>query len=125
MYPGKLKYTKTHEWVKVEDGEEIIGITAYAVEQLMDVVFIELPSLGSILKKDSPFGAIEAVKAAFELYSPLSGEVIAVNDVLKANVDLVVKDPHDRGWMIRLKISQPDELNGLMTAEEYRNCLKR
>lgn len=124
MYPGELKYTKTHEWIKVEKGEGIIGITAHAVEQLIDVVFIEFPSLGSILKKDFPFGAIESVKAAFELYSPLSGEVVAVNDTLNASIDLVTRDPHGRGWMVRLKINQPDELNGLMTAEEYEKYLK-
>lgn len=124
MYPKELRYTKTHEWVKVEDGEGLIGITAYAVEKLKDIVFIELPSLGSIIKKDSPCGAIESVKAAFDLNSPLSGEVVAVNEVLKASVEPVTKDPHSQGWIIRLKISQADELKTLMTAEEYEEYLK-
>ena len=124
MYPEDLKYTKTHEWVKVEDEEGITGITLYAVEKLKDIVFIELPSLGTIVKKDSSFGTIESVKAVFELNSPISGEVVAINEILKISVDPVTKDPHGKGWIIKVRLKDKNELNDLMTAEEYENYIK-
>ena len=124
MYPKNLKYTKTHEWVKVEDEEGITGITLYAVEKLKDIVFIELPSLGTIVKKDSSFGTIESVKAVFELNSPVSGEVTAVNEILKTSVDPVIKDPHGQGWIIKVRFKDKNELNDLMGAEEYEDYIK-
>ena len=124
MYPKDLKYTKTHEWVKVEDGEGITGITLYAVEKLKDIVFIEPPSLGTIVKKDSSFGTIESVKAVFELNSPVSGEVTAVNEILKTSVDPVTKDPHGQGWIIKVRFKDKNELNDLMGVEEYEDYIK-
>ena len=124
MYPKNLKYTKTHEWVKVEDEEGITGITLYAVEKLKDIVFIELPSLGTIVKRDSSFGTIESVKAVFELNSPISGEVVAVNEDLKTSVDPVIKDPHGQGWIIKVRFKDKNELNDLMGVEEYEDYIK-
>ena len=124
MYPEELKYTKTHEWVKKEDGEAIIGITAYAVEKLKDIVFIELPAVGGAVKKDSPFGTIESVKAVFEINSPVSGEVGAVNEEINTSVEKVVKDPHGEGWIIRVKLEEPGELEWLMGAKEYEDFIK-
>lgn len=124
MYPENLLYTKTHEWVKVEDGECVIGITLYAVEKLKDIVFIELPSLGTRVKKDSPFGAIESVKAAFDLNSPISGEVAAVNEKIKDNVDSVVKDPHNTGWIIRVKFTNRSEIDNLLSKEKYEKFIQ-
>lgn len=125
MYPHELRYTKTHEWVKVENGEGTIGITAYAVEKLKDIVFIELPSLGTQVKKDSPFGVVESVKAVFDLNSPISGEIIAVNESLKDNVEPVVKDPHGEGWIIRVKLTDRSELDSLLPKEEYEKFIER
>jgi len=124
MYPEELKYTKTHEWVKKEDGEVAIGITAYAVEKLKDIVFIELPSIGAVVTKDSPFGTIESVKAVFELNSPVSGEVIAVNEAVNTSVDKVVKDPHGDGWIIRVKLKEQSELDNLMSKKEYEKFIQ-
>jgi len=124
MYPKELKYTKTHEWVKNEDGEAVIGITRYAVEKLKDIVFIELPSVGAKVTKDSPFGTIESVKAVFELNSPVSGEVIAVNEAVNTSVDKVVKDPHGDGWIIRVKLKEQSELDNLMSKEEYEKFIQ-
>lgn len=124
MYPHELRYTKTHEWVKVENGEGTIGITAYAVEKLKDIVFIELPSPGTQVKKDSPFGVVESVKAVFDLNSPISGEIIAVNESLKDNVEPVVKDPHGEGWIIRVKLTDRSELDSLLSKDEYEKFIE-
>jgi len=124
MYPRELMYTKTHEWVKNEDGEAVIGITLYAVEKLKDIVFIELPSSGTVVKKDSPFGAIESVKAVFDLNSPVSGEVVAVNEAINTNIDKVVKDPHGEGWIIRIKLSDQKEFDNLMSSEKYEKFIQ-
>lgn len=124
MYPKELKYTKTHEWVKAEGGEGLIGITAYAVEKLQDIVFIELPAAGVEVKKDSSCGAIESVKAVFELNSPVSGTVIYVNETLKTSIEPVIKDPHGRGWIARIKFKDKSELNNLMDEREYEDYIK-
>ena len=124
MYPKELRYAETHEWIRFEDGEGLIGLTAYAVEKLKDVVFIELPALGSKVKRGSPCGVIESVKAVFDLNAPVSGEVTGVNEALKTNVEPVVKDPHNEGWIARIKLEDRNELNDLMNAQEYENYIK-
>ena len=117
--PQDLKYTAEHEYVKTEGDLVVVGITDYAQGELGDVVFVELPQVGSSYKKHDVFGTIEAVKAVSELYSPLAGEVVAVNGALDANPALVNSDPYGEGWMIRLRVGDPAELEGLMDAAAY------
>lgn len=115
-----LKYTPTHEWVR-DEGEGIasVGVTEFAVKELGDIVFLELPAEGAEVKKGSPFGAVESVKAVFDLNSPVSGKVIGVNSALAEDADVLNTDPYKEGWMIRIKLENPDELKGLMDREQY------
>jgi glycine cleavage system H protein len=119
--PQELRYTEEHEYVREADepGVVSIGITDFAQDQLGDVVFVELPTVGAAFGRMEVFGTIEAVKAVSELFSPLAGEVVAINDALDANPALVNTDPYGDGWMIRLRVSDPAELDGLMDAEAY------
>lgn len=116
-----LKYTKEHEFLQAteEGGVYIIGITDYAQGELGDVVFVELPSVGDSFEANDVFGTIEAVKAVSELYSPVAGEIVAVNEHLDDNPALVNSDPYGEGWMVKLKVSDPDELDPLMDAGAY------
>lgn len=127
MYPTDLKYTDTHEWVRIEEktGTVTVGISEYAVKQLSDIVFLELPSVGDKLKKGSPFGAIESVKAVFDLSSPVTGEVIEVNQALTDNLDLLQTDPYGQGWMVKIKAENQDEFQTLMKAADYGDFLKK
>jgi glycine cleavage system H protein len=118
MYPADLKYTKDHEWVRAGDGEAVIGITNYAQAQLGDVVFVELPAIGRTVKQGEVFGTIESVKAVSELYAPVSGEVVAVNDTLSTSPESVNKDPHG-AWIIKVKPSNTGELGALLDATAY------
>ena len=118
MYPADLKYTKDHEWVRSADGEATIGITDYAQAQLGDVVFVELPVVGRTIKQGEVFGTIESVKAVSELYAPVSGEVVAVNDALSTAPESVNKDPHG-AWIIKVKPSNAGELGSLLDATAY------
>lgn len=122
--PKDLKYTEDHEWVKVlEDGVILIGITDYAQESLGDITFVELPDLGKILSKGTTFGVVESVKAASDLFAPVSGEVIEVNESLDAEPELVNDAPYEGGWMLKLKVSSPSELDQLLPAEGYQKLL--
>lgn len=123
-HPTSLKYTKTDEWVRVENNQATIGITDYAQDQLGDIVYIELPWDSANLAQESKFGDIESVKATSELLSPLSGEVIKANEALKENPELINDSPYEEGWMLVLKISDPTELDGLMSASEYEAYLQ-
>jgi len=118
MYPADLKYTKDHEWVRSGGTEATIGITDYAQAQLGDVVFVELPAVGRTIKQGEVFGTIESVKAVSELYAPVSGEVIAVNDALSTSPESVNKDPHG-AWIIKVKPSNAGELGSLLDATAY------
>ncbi len=118
MYPADLKYTKDHEWVRAGDGAAVIGITNYAQAQLGDVVFVELPAVGRTVKQGEVFGTIESVKAVSELYAPVSGEVVAVNDALSTSPESVNKDPHG-AWIIKIKPSDAGELGALLDATAY------
>jgi glycine cleavage system H protein len=118
-----LKYTSEHEWVLVEGDEAVIGITDYAQGELGDVVYVELPEIGSQLTFLQPFGTIEAVKAASDLYSPVGGEVVDVNGALRDDPSLVNASPYDEGWMVRVKISDPAALAQLMNATKYRETI--
>ena len=126
MYPANLKYTETHEWARIEKKTNTvtIGLSAHAIKQLTDIVFLELPGVGDNLKKGSPFGAIESVKAVFDLNSPVTGKVIEVNQSLSDNLELLQNDPYGEGWMIKISAERQDELETLMSAEDYTAYLK-
>lgn len=125
MYPKELKYTKTHEWIKVDRNVGTIGITDYAAKKLTDLVYIELPSVGEKITQGSSFGSIESVKTVSDLNSPVSGEVTQVNEKLFQKIDLINKDPYGEGWMIKLKIENSEELNKLMNSESYREWVEK
>ncbi len=121
MYPSDLKYTETHEWVRKEKGGVVsVGITGFAVKSLSDIVFLELPGTGASLKKGAPFGAVESVKAVFDLNSPVTGRVLEVNDKLPENLDALKTDPYGEGWMLRVEMEEPGEIDGLMDEAKYR-----
>lgn len=118
--PNELKYAKSHEWVRLEeDGTVTTGITHHAQEQLGDVVFVELPEVGTVLKAQDEAGVVESVKAASDIYAPIGGEVIAVNDALADDSELINKDPYGAGWIYKLRIDNEADLDDLMSAEEY------
>ena len=117
--PEELKYTKTHEWLRIEGDYGISGITDFAQSELSDIVYVELPKPGRKLKKEETYGTIEAVKAVADLYSPLSGEIVEVNTKLTKTPDLVNKDPYGEGWMIKIKIENREEVDTLLSSEEY------
>ena len=119
MTPEDSKYAKSHEWIHVEGDIGTIGITEYAQKEMGDVVFVELPSVGTELEMGDELGSIESVKAVSELFVPVSGEIVEVNDKLSEKPELVNSDPYGDGWMVRIKLSRPDEADGLMSAEEY------
>lgn len=118
--PKDLLYTAEHEWIAIDEGIATIGITDYAQGELGDIVFIEMPTVGSTVKQMEPFGTIEAVKAVSDLFAPVSGEVVEVNEFLSDKPETVNKDPYGDGWIIRVKISDPSELEDLMNAEAYK-----
>lgn len=121
--PEGIKYSKEHEWVLVEDHVAIIGITEYAQQELGDIVYVELPEIGEKIVKDDPFGAVESVKAVSDIYAPVSGTVIEVNDALPDSPETINDDPYGDGWMIKLEMSDKDDLKDLMSAEEYAEYL--
>lgn len=118
-FPDDLKYSREHEWVLVEGKVATVGISAFAESQLGDVVFVELPGTGDTVAKDEAMGVVESVKAVSDIYAPLSGTVLEVNDDLPDNTELVNDDPYGDGWMVKIELSDPSELEDLMDAEEY------
>ena len=124
MYNDEMKFAATHEWVRVDNTNIAkIGITNHAQEMLGDIVYIELPKLGQQLNAHEVFGVIESVKAASDLYAPVSGEVVAVNSAALGNPALVNSSPHSDGWLLKVKFSDMDELNSLMTSSEYKKLI--
>lgn len=119
-----LKYTKEHEWVKVEGDVATVGITDYAQKQLGDVVFVELPQVKTKVEQMKPFGVIEAVKAVSDLFSPISGEVIEVNTQLESQSNLINSDPYGQGWIIKIKVKDPKELEALLSPADYRKLVE-
>ena len=119
MVPAELRYTKDHEWVRVEGDEATVGITAYAADQLGDIVFVELPESGRALTQFAAFGVVESVKAVSDLFAPLTGDVTTTNDALTGSPELVNSDPYGEGWMLRLKLTAPGELDDLLDASAY------
>ena len=124
MRPNDRKYRKSHEWVKLNGDIATIGITDYAVSHLSDLVFLDLPDLGIDLMADEPFGEIESVKAVSDLYSPLTGEVIEQNEELLGDLGLLAKDPWEAGWMIKIRIIKPIEMEALLEAPAYEEVIK-
>jgi glycine cleavage system H protein len=119
MVPNDLRYTKDHEWIRVEGDEATVGITDFAAGQLGDIVFVELPEPGRTLDQFATFGVVESVKAVSDLFAPVSGEVIAGNDEVAGSPELVNGDPFGKGWMVRLRLNDPKELEELLDAAAY------
>lgn len=118
--PADLKYTREHEWVRDNgDGTVTVGITDFAQGELGDIVFVELEEAGADYSKDDTFGTVEAVKTVSDLYAPIDGEVIELNEALEDNPELVNDDPYGEGWMIKMKVADPDQLEELLSAEDY------
>ncbi len=122
--PANLKYTRSHEWVRVEGDVATVGITDHAVEQLSDLAFVDLPRKGAKAEKDQRFGEIESTKSVSDLIAPLSGEIFDVNTEVIENLQLISLSPFDEGWLIRVRISNPAELKSLLSAEDYAEQLK-
>jgi glycine cleavage system H protein len=124
-FPGDLKYSKTHEWVRLEsDDQAVVGITDFAQHELGDIVYIELPEEDDTLEKDSAMGVIESTKATEDIYSPLSGKVLESNDPLKDSPEVINSDPYGDGWLVRLELGDKSELDDLMSAEAYKKFVK-
>ena len=117
--PANLKYTKDHEWLKVEDGHAFIGITDFAQHELGDIVFVEVETVGEILGKHESFGTIEAVKTVSDMFMPASGEVLEFNEELTTKPEIINHDPYVKGWVIKIKLSDPGELAELLDATQY------
>jgi len=122
-FPDNLKYTKDHEWLMIDGDTGTVGITDYAQGELGDVVFVELPAPGRTLKQHETFGTIEAVKAVSDLYAPVSGSVTGVNNDLEKSPELVNKDPYAKGWMVKIKVSDPAEVAGLLSSAAYKSLI--
>ena len=122
-YKDDVKYTKEHEWVKLEGDVATVGITDYAQRQLGDVVFVELPEAGAQVEQMKPFGVIEAVKAVSDLFSPITGEVTEVNSALQSESNLINSDPYGQGWIIKVKVTDAKELDALLSPADYRKLV--
>jgi len=124
MYPNDFRYTKEHEWVKVAGDEALVGITDFAQHQLGDIIYVELPPVGKELASRQSISVVESVKSVSDVFAPVSGQVVAVNEALGQTADLINKDPHGQGWIVRLKIKDKKEIDGLMTAGDYEKFLE-
>ena len=122
--PKDLRYTREHEWLKVDGAKGVIGITQFAQDQLGDVVFVEVPAVGTELEKENTFGVVESVKTVSDLYAPVGGKVTAVNKDLEANPELVNQDPYGKGWMIEIELSDASQTDGLLSAADYEAFIK-
>ena len=119
QFPADLRYTKEHEWARIEDDIATVGVTKFAVEQLGDVTMVELPDEGDTVTKDEVFGTVESVKAVSDLFAPLSGKVVKANSPLNDTPEYVNDEPYDEGWMIQIELTKPAEVGELMNAEQY------
>ncbi|MEG3638124.1 glycine cleavage system protein GcvH [Magnetococcus sp. PR-3] len=122
--PQELNYTKEHEWVRKEGDEVVIGITRFAADQLGDVVFVELPQPEDTLEADGTFGVVESVKAASDLFAPITGEIVAINEDLADAPELVNEDPYGKGWMLRVKPADPAKIDALLSATDYASLIE-
>lgn len=121
--PTELRYTKDHEWVKLEGDVAVIGITDFAQGELGDIVYVEVETVGETLEAEEVFGTVEAVKTVSDLFLPLSGEVLDLNDAIEDTPEIVNEDPYGAGWMIKVKVSDTDQFESLLSAEEYKNLI--
>ena len=124
MYPEDNLYSKDHEWISVQGDVGAVGITEYAQRELGDVVYVDLPEVGDTFEANEPFGSVESVKAVSEVFCPVSGEVMEVNSKLEDTPELINESPHQKAWMIRIRITNPEELEELLSAEEYEEYLQ-
>lgn len=118
-YPEGLKYSKEHEWVLVENDVATIGISEFAQDELGDIVYVELPHVGEKISKDDPFGSVESVKAVSDIFAPISGSVVEVNDTLPDSPEIINEDPYGDGWMIKVQMTDKEELKELMSSDDY------
>ena len=123
MYPTNHRYTKEHEWVRNEGGTGVVGITDHAQQELGDIVYVDLPKVGARLEQGKTLGSVESVKAVSDIFAPVSGEVVAVNDLLAATPEKLNEDPHGAAWLVKIKLSAPDEVNRLLSAEDYQKYI--
>lgn len=119
MYPTDLRYTKQHEWVRVSGDTGVVGITDYAQTELGDIVYVDLPRVSAKVEQAKVMGSVESVKAVSDLYSPVSGEVIEINDALANAPEKLNESPHDQGWLVKVRLSAPDEIQSLLSAADY------
>ncbi len=119
-YPADLKYTDDHEWLRVEDDTGTVGITDFAQRELTDIVFIELPSVGDVIAQGETFGTVEAIKAVSDLYCPVDGKIVEVNEELTDHPEWVNDDPYGSGWMIKIEMTDPEQAEALLTADQYK-----
>jgi glycine cleavage system H protein len=118
--PSNLKYTKDHEWIRIEGDTGFVGVTDFAQGELGDIVFIEIETVGETLKKEEVFGTIEAVKTVSDMFMPVSGEILEMNPAIVDTPDVVNKDPYGNGWMVKIRITDPSEVNQLLTPDKYK-----
>ena len=121
--PDNLRYTKDHEWLRVEGEDAFVGVTDFAQSELGDIVFVEIETVGETLKKEDVFGTVEAVKTVSNLFMPVSGEILELNPVLENTPEAINKDPYGDGWMIKIRLTDPSEIETLLTAEKYKELL--
>jgi glycine cleavage system H protein len=119
MYPAELRYTKQHEWVRASGGTGIVGITDYAQKELGDIVYVDLPRVGATVEQGKVMGSVESVKAVSDIYAPVSGEVLEINEALATAPEKLNESPHGDGWLIKIRLSASDELVGLLSATDY------
>lgn len=122
-FPAELKYTKDHEWIRVEGDHAVIGITDFAQKELGDIVYVDVNTIGETVEKDAVFGTVEAVKTVSDLFMPVSGEVLEVNKDIDSAPESVNKDPYGAGWMIKIKITNPSEVGSLLSADDYKKLI--
>lgn len=123
MYPDNLRYTKEHEWVRVEGGTGTIGITDHAQHELGDIVYVDLPKVGSTIDQGKTIGSVESVKAVSDIYSPVSGEVLEVNEMLAQSPEKLNEDPHGAAWLVKVRLTSPEEIKSLMSAADYQTYI--
>ncbi len=122
-FPQELKYTKEHEWIKVEGDSAFIGITDFAQKELGDIVFVDIDTIGETIEQNDVFGTIEAVKTVSDLFMPVAAEVLSVNENLNSNPEFINNDPYGKGWVIKVRILKNDQMNSLMSADEYKKLV--
>jgi glycine cleavage system H protein len=121
MYPANFHYTKEHEWVRVEGDIGVVGITDHAQQELGDIVYVDLPKVGTTVEQGKTLASVESVKAVSDVYAPVSGEVVEVNSLLATSPEKLNEDPHGDAWLVKIKLSAPDEIKQLLSAEDYQN----